>query len=112
MITAIQNSSTDAVNAMDTAAKRVAHGVALAQDAGGAIGRIQEEAAQVLASVGDISDSLREQGVVTQDIANHVERIARMSDDNNTLAGESAGAAGHLQTLAHSMRDQVSRFRI
>ena len=112
MISAIQSSSDDAVTAMETAAKRVAHGVALANDAGSAIARIQEEAGQVLSSVGEISESLLEQGTVTQSIASHVERIARMSDDNNTLAGESASAASHLQELAHSMRDQVSRFRI
>jgi len=112
MITAIQASSSAAMTSMNAAAKRVALGVDLATDAGAAIERIRDEAEQVLSSVSEISDSLLEQGSVTHDIANHVERIARMSDENNTAAGESAAAAAQLQALAHSMRDEVSRFRL
>ena len=112
MITAIQAASSAAMTSMDAAAKRVALGVELANDAGSAIGRIRDEAHEVLSSVVDISSSLREQGTVTQDIANHVERIATMSDENNTVAGESAAAAAQLQALAHTMRDEVSRFRL
>jgi len=112
MIAAIQASSGDAIQAMEEAAQRTSQGVSLAHDAGTAIERIQDEATRVLAAVGEISDSLREQGSVTQDIATHVERIARMSDDNSSRAGESAAAAAHLQTLAHSIRADVGRFRL
>jgi methyl-accepting chemotaxis protein len=112
MIAGIQSSSAGAINAMEVAGSRVAAGVELAQNAGAAIGRIQDEAGEVLASVSEIADSLREQGTVTNDIASHVERIARMSEDNNTLAGESATAASQLQSLAASMRDDVRRFRL
>ena len=112
MIAAIQTSSGDAMKAMEEAAQRTAQGVHLAEDAGAAIERIQSEATSVLAAVGEISDALREQNTVTQDIANHVERIARMSDDNNTRAGESAAAAGHLQQLALSIRSDVEKFRL
>ncbi|MFZ2854045.1 MAG: methyl-accepting chemotaxis protein [Rhodocyclaceae bacterium] len=112
MIAAIQASSGDAIEAMDEAAQRTAQGVNLAEEAGAAIGRIQDEANCVLTAVGEISDSLHEQGSVTQDIARHVEDIARMSDDNSSRAGESAAAAAHLQTLAHSIRNDIGRFRL
>ena len=112
MIAAIQASSNDAIQAMEQAAARTSQGVHLAHDAGAAIGRIQDEATRVLAAVGDISESLHEQGAVTRDIANHVEQIARMSGDNNSRAGESAAAATHLQNLAHSIRSDVEKFRL
>lgn len=112
MIAAIQASSSSAISAMDSARVRVASGVKLAKDAGAAIGRIRGEADQVLASVTGIADSLREQGTVTSDIANHVERIAHMSEDNRASAIESAAAAEQLKALATSMRDDVQRFQL
>ena len=112
MIAGIQSSSSGAISAMDAAGTRVAVGVALARNAGTAIEKIRTEADQVLASVNEIADSLREQGAVTNDIANHVERIARMSEDNSALAGESASAASQLRSLAASMRDDVRRFKL
>lgn len=112
MIGAIQASSTSAISAMDSARIRVASGVKLAKDAGAAIGRIRGEADQVLASVTGIAESLREQGTVTNDIANHVERIAHMSEDNRASATESAAAAEQLKALASSMRDDVQRFQL
>ena len=112
MISGIQISSASAIRAMEQAGTRVETGVELAKSAGSAIARIQTEAEAVLSSVDEIALSLREQGTVTHDIANHVERIARMSEDNSALADESAKAAHQLKSLAASMREEVQRFQL
>jgi methyl-accepting chemotaxis protein len=112
MVDVIQRSAGDAVDAMHNTVKQAEHGLGLAHGAGEAVGNIKEGAAQVVTAVASISAALAEQGTVTQSIAQHVERIARMSEDNNTRAAESADAAGHLQKLAQAMRQQVGQFQV
>ena len=112
MIDVIQRSANDAVAAMQRTVAQAERGLGLAHGAGDAVGKIKDGASQVVGAVASISAALAEQGAVTQSIARHVEQIARMSEDNNTRAAESADAATHMQDLAGAMRRQVERFRL
>jgi methyl-accepting chemotaxis protein len=66
----------------------------------------------VVRVVNDISAALIEQSSASNDIATHVERVAQMSEENSTAAGQSAAAAQHLEELANAMRASVAQFRI
>ncbi|MDR0747406.1 MAG: methyl-accepting chemotaxis protein [Helicobacteraceae bacterium] len=112
MISAIQESSHSAVSSMTHAADRVNTGVSLASEAGNAINDIQKGAEQVQVRVDDITSALNEQSTASHQIAEHVERVAQATDENSEVAKKSFQAADNIASLARSMRDTMSRFKV
>ncbi|BCB26431.1 methyl-accepting chemotaxis protein [Sulfurimicrobium lacus] len=112
MIGAIQGSAHAAVAAMSGTVSMVDGGVSLAHQAGDAINQIRDGAHQVTQVVNDISVALVEQSAASNNLAGHVEKVAQITERNSAAAGESAKEAQHMDELAGSMRETVSRFRI
>ncbi|MEN6587259.1 MAG: methyl-accepting chemotaxis protein [Sulfuricella sp.] len=112
MIGAIQGSAHAAVAAMSGTVSMVDGGVSLANQAGDAINQIRDGAHQVTQVVNDISVALVEQSAASNNLAGHVEKVAQLTERNSAAAGESAKEAQHMDELAGSMRETVSRFRI
>ena len=112
MIEKIQGGTRDAVASMESGVAQVSSGVALANQAGQSITQIKTEAARVAQVVGDISDSLKEQGVASSDIAKNVEKIAQMSEENSAAVQQTASAAQHLEQLASSLQSTIGRFKV
>lgn len=112
MIEKIQGGTHSAFASMEGGVARVSNGVTLANEAAGSITQIKTEAARVVQVVGDISNSLKEQSVASNDIAKNVEKIAQMSEENSAAVQETANAAQHLEQLAASMQNTISRFKV
>ena len=55
--------------------------------------------------------ALREQATASSDVAQNVEKIAQMAEENNAAAGHNADTAGGLQQLAETLNSSISRFR-
>jgi len=91
---------------------RVEDGAGLAQKASASMRGISEGAQRVVASVTDISNALKEQGVASNDIAANVEKIAQMSEENSAATREAADTAHRLEQLAAGTRAAVSAFRV
>jgi methyl-accepting chemotaxis protein len=112
MIAAIQSGMSAAVASMEAGVAQVDAGVALANEAGIAIQRIRDSATKVVAVVANISSALHEQGVATENIRSHVERISGLSDENNAVAGNALSGAQKLLETATGMQNTVSRFAV
>ena len=112
MIGAIQSSSAEAVGIMEDTVARVGKGVGLAGQAGIAITRIADSNQQLIRGVEDISGALQQQNVAYQDIAQHVDRIAQMTEENSNAAHDTANAARQLEGLSQAMRKAVGRFKV
>jgi methyl-accepting chemotaxis protein len=112
MISAIQKSAGNAVAGMVNAEERVSAGVTLANKAESAITEIRQGADQSVQVVGEISSALREQNSTNQSISDHVEKIACMTEENSTIAKQTAHAAKHLNDLSHSMRGAITQFKV
>lgn len=112
MIVAIQKSAGDAVAGMDTAEERVSDGVALANKAESAISEIRQGSAQAVRVVGEITSALREQNSTNQSIANHVERIARKTEECSVSAKQTACEARTLDELSTAMRNAIAQFKV
>lgn len=112
MISAMQSSSEQAVSRMSSAVDQATDGVALAEQADNAIKQIEAGVNEVVVLVNSISSSLAEQSMASNDIANHVEKVARMTEENSASAGTTASSAVQLGQLACGMRQIVNRFRI
>ena len=111
MIGAIQTGTSTAVTSMKRGVDRVAAGVDQAQLAGDAIVKVQEQSRQVVDAVGEITIALREQASASTEIAQNVERIAQMAEENNASATGNASTAGNLRQLAESLSNEVARFK-
>jgi methyl-accepting chemotaxis protein len=62
--------------------------------------------------VNSISDSIREQGTVSSEIAKNIERIAQMSEESANAIQNTTNAARHLQQLSSGLHNSVSRFKL
>ncbi len=111
MIGAIQSGTSTAVSSMKEGVERVAAGVHQAQLAGDAISQVQTQSRQVLEAVSEISVALREQAAASTEIAQSVERIAQMAEENNIAVAGNADTADTLRNLAHTLTSAISRFR-
>lgn len=112
MIEKIQSGTRSAVASIESGVAQVGSGVALANQAGQSITEINAEAALVAQVVEDISDSLREQSIASNDIAKSVEKIAQMTEENSAAVQQSASAARHLEQLASSLQNTIGRFKV
>ncbi|NMG74963.1 methyl-accepting chemotaxis protein [Aromatoleum diolicum] len=112
MVQSIQHGARVAVESMHRGVTQVNAGVARAQQAGEAMASIREEAGRVVHTVAEISDALREQSAASTEIARNVETIARMAEENSSIAGDSHHTADHLEGLANSLLEDVSRFKV
>jgi methyl-accepting chemotaxis protein len=112
IIDAIAGGTQEAVGIMEQGVAKVAAGVSLAREAGESITRIEQGSSKLLLAVNDISDALKEQSQASNDIAKHVERIARMTEENSIAVKETARASQSLENLAGSLHATVGRFRL
>ncbi|MFC4161452.1 methyl-accepting chemotaxis protein [Chitinimonas lacunae] len=112
MIAKIQAGTGSAVRDMNEGVGQVEQGMTLASQAGDAIGHIREGSNRVVRAVTDISDALKEQTVVANDVAGNVERIARMSQENSLAVEATAETAEDLRQLALDLDNAVSRFKL
>ncbi len=111
MIDAIQSDTTIAVTSMKQGVERVATGVEQAQLAGQTISQVQQQSRQVVDAVSEITVALREQSAASTEIAQNVERIAQMAEENNAAAAGNADTAGTLRNLAQTLSAAIARFR-
>ena len=95
----------------DISAGEVLAGVEQAQLAGTTIAQVQQQSRQVVDAVAEISIALREQAAASTEIAQNVERIAQMAEENDSAARGNADTAGNLRQLAESLSSEVARFR-
>ena len=67
---------------------------------------------QATQGVASISTSVREQNVATQDIARHIETIARKAGESCQIVLETAAAVENLHSLSGQLAQAVNRFRV
>lgn len=73
---------------------------------------IREGAGRVIAAVSDITRALHEQATATQMVAESVERIVAMAEQNSAETGEIAGTAERVESLAKNLQEMVGAFRV
>ena len=108
----MRESASAAVGTMEIVVEQVTGGVSLAQEANGEIGRIGSASREAVTMVGDITQSIREQGAAANNISVQVERIAQMSEESSAAAANNAQVARKLDELARAMLGVISAYRL
>ncbi|MCX8145849.1 MAG: methyl-accepting chemotaxis protein [Azovibrio sp.] len=80
--------------------------------AGSTIAALHGYAEKVLTAVHEIGEALGEQSSASTEIAQRLELIAQISEQNTAAVKESASAAAHLETLAQNLSETVHHFRL
>lgn len=108
----IQQSTRQAIDAVETGQQRVANGVRMADQAGLSMVAVREGTEHVVQAIDSISTTLQEQRTASTEIATNVERIAQMSESNNDAASGIATATTQLKALASGLHEMTARFRV
>jgi len=111
MVAKIQNGTRSAVSSMQDGVRQVSNGVELANQAGDSINRIRDGALRVTVVVNGISDSISEQSMASNEIAQKLEVIAQMSEESALAVRHTADAARQMQELSTSLRQMVAQFK-
>ena len=111
-ITQIQADIASAVVTMDASVALVATGVASAEESGEAMAQIQTQSVEVQRMVDDISAALAEQSAGTRQVAQNVESLAQIADENNAAAQSSQDAADTLRQRLHALEQRMTVFRL
>ena len=111
-ISKIQASTDLVFQDMNVSVERARSGLALSQEAGAAIIKLNETSQQVMSSVTEISSALKEQSQASNDIARHVESIAQMAEENTGAVAHTKESAQKLESLAASLQASVLRFKV
>ncbi len=111
-MSAMQSDANNAVKGMLNAVEEVENGVVHAQEAETAVREIESGADHTVVIVAEISEAIREQSTASSLIAQQVERIAQMSEENDAAAKNTAATSSELSGVAGSMRAEVELYRV
>lgn len=89
MVEQIQQRTEEAVVEMQASVTRVAEGVSQAENAGDSVAAIEGQAEKVLLSTNEIQAILAEQAIAAREVAETVEGIARLAENNSAQAHQS-----------------------
>ena len=112
MVQRIQTSTRDAATSMEAGVAQVDKGMAVTADVEKAIREILEATLSTTHLVNDISRTIGEQSLASNEIAHQVESIANMSVRNSQVIGQTADTTDELSGLAGQLSLSVDRFRL
>ncbi len=112
MMSAMQVDAEQAVKSMLAAVAQVETSVAHAQSAESAVREIEAGSSQTVLMVNEITDAIREQCSASSIIAQRVELIAHMSEENNLAAKNTANSSNDLKDVAQAMRAEVALYKV
>ncbi|PHV11699.1 methyl-accepting chemotaxis protein [Chitinimonas sp. BJB300] len=109
-ITTVQRDTDSASQRMLDASGRIDTGVACARELAEAMAQIRKGSTSTVNTLTEIADAIREQKVAADQIAQNVERIAQMSEENHASVSSANFLAKRLSTLSLGLNAQIGRF--
>jgi len=107
---AIHDEVKAAVSQLQQSTSQVDESVRLSGEVEQALAQINEGAGSSHNFIGDIAAAAAEQRAASQDIARHVEQIARMSEESSRAIETASNTARDLERLADAVNAQVAQF--
>ena len=112
MIHSVQHETGKAVDGMRSGAVQVENGVLLVQDAQNALGEINAQMTRTLEMVNDISHSSQEQEQAMTLMAQSVERVASMTEQNMAVVSQTTATVDFLNTMVERMQKSVTQYSV
>ena len=112
MVGRIQQNTREAVTSMEEGVAQVDKGMAVTAEVERAIREILQATLNTTELVNDISRTIGEQSLASNEIAHQVEMIAGMSESNSRVIAATASTTDELSSLAGELSQSVDRFRL
>jgi methyl-accepting chemotaxis protein len=112
MINSIQHGVTRVVGSMDTSLESVNAVSSSTELASQTIERIGHSTHAIERSIANITGSLGEQRVASQSLAQNMERVSQMAEENSATVEELATTSAQLSALSHNLQDITARFKL
>ena len=112
MVGRIQQNTREAVTSMEEGVTQVDKGMTVTAEVERAIREILQATLSTTELVNDISRTISEQSLASNEIAHQVEMIASMSERNSQVIGTTASTTDELSALAGKLVQSVDRFRL
>ncbi|QZA81522.1 methyl-accepting chemotaxis protein [Deefgea piscis] len=112
MINTIQHGAKNMAEQMRVSVQDVEAGMQVAHNAGQAMNHITGSANSVARVIEEVNVALAEQSSASQMLANRVESIVQMIDENTQSTAHVAGTAQTLDTMADTLSSQIARYRV
>lgn len=112
MVGRIQSGASDVASQMQATVQRVHEGLQTAEQGRVKVLDIDVHAQRVVHTITEVSGGLKEQAIASQDLAQRVEQIVQIVEENAGAAASVADSANELAALSGQLGDQVSRFRV
>ena len=108
----IQAVTARAIAGMDLASKEVETGIGKLRDSVAGLESIMQSSAQVSAMSGQISDSARQQGVASEEVANSMQQITDLIERNSAASRSAKQAAADLMITSQQLDTLISGFEL
>ncbi len=112
IISEIQSQMNETVSNMQHATEQTTTSLELVSNTEAALQKIGQDSGVISSNVQSIAVAIREQDAAIQQIAQNIEHIAQMADQQGQSATGSHQTAAQLDTLAMQLRDTVAHYRI
>ncbi len=112
MITALQQSATQAVSAMDKSQKIAEDSVAQASLAGAALEKIDSAVVEMSELNTQIAQASQQQSKVSDEITNNADNITRYTQDATQLTGKVDLSSRQLAEMAKVLQDELHKFKV
>lgn len=112
MVGRIQSGASDVAGQMQATVLRVHEGLQTAEQGRAKVLDIDVHAQRVVGTITEVSGGLKEQAIASQDLAQRVEQIVQIVEENAGAAASVAESANELEALSGQLGEQVSRFRV
>jgi twitching motility protein PilJ len=112
LVRTIQADTNEAVVSMERTTSDVVGGALLAENAGAALGEIEQVSNQIASLVQNISASARQQATSSQSISRNMQVLREISTQTSDSTTATSASIGKLAELAAQLRKSVTGFRL
>ncbi|MBC6941198.1 MAG: methyl-accepting chemotaxis protein [Xanthomonadales bacterium] len=112
LVQTIQSDTNEAVSSMEQTTSEVVSGARRAEDAGQALGEIENVSNNLAALIQGISTSARQQSVAASNISSTMNVIQDITSQTSVGASQTAESIGNLAQLAANLRRSVADFKL
>lgn len=111
-VSEIQSVTSRAVESMNLAACEVDAGIGMLRESVTGLHEIAESSSIVTRMSSQISDASRQQGMASEEVANSMQQITDLIEQNAESAKEAQRVADDLMSTANGLKEMISRFEI
>lgn len=112
LVTTIQGDTSEAIHSMEKSTMEVVNGADIAEQAGGALGKIENVSTSLASLIDRISQSTQQVSSRARDVASEVVHVNKIAEQNMQNVSKTSDAINNLSDLAEDLEGSVSHFTL